>query len=82
MTYTDGFVTDEDDPQTMDDDGDDAGMQTERAVQASNPANAAPAFPKDNDPNLPGDQAVAEREVSENAEITVGDAVVAKTTTC
>ena len=53
-------------------------MKTERAVQASDPANAAPAFPKDNDPNEPGDQAVAEREVSENAEITVGDAVVAE----
>ena len=76
VTYTDGFVTDTDG--TVGDDGDDASIQTERAVQASDPANAAPAFPKDNDPNEPGDQAVAEREVPENAEVTVGDAVVAE----
>ena len=75
VSYTDGFVTDTNTEGT--DDGDSAMMATERAVQLSDPANSAPAFLKDNDPNTPGDQEVAEREVPENMETTVGDAVVA-----
>ena len=75
VTYTDGFVTDPDDDG---DDGDSMSMVVERGVQIADPANSAPKFPKDNDPNEPGDQAVAEREVAENAETTVGDAIVAE----
>ena len=50
---------------------------TERDVQIDDPANTAPKFAKDQDPNTPGDQEVAEREVPENMETTVGDAIVA-----
>ena len=53
------------------------GIRT-RAVQRDDPANTAPEFPKDNDPNTPGNQAVDERSVKENAKNEkVGDAVVA-----
>ena len=38
-----------------------------RAVQRDDPANTAPEFPKDNDPNTPGQPGVAERSVKENA---------------
>ena len=74
VTYTDALVTD---TGGDGDDGDTAVMVTERAVQISDPANTAPEFPEDNDPNTPGDQAVAEREVAENMETAVGNAVVA-----
>ena len=70
VTYADKFVRD-DEATTADT----ASMQTERAVQAADPANTAPAFPNDNDPNMPGDQEVAEREVAENAKTEVGNVV-------
>ena len=50
---------------------------TDRDVQIDDPANTAPKFDKDQDPNTPGDQEVAEREVPENMETTVGDPVKA-----
>ena len=75
VTYTDAFLTDEND--NDEDDGDTALLVTERAVQISDPANTAPKFAEDQDPNAAGDQAAAEREVAENMETTVGDAVVA-----
>ena len=49
---------------------------TERDVQIDDPANTAPKF-GDQDPNTPGDQLIAEREVPENMKTTVGDAVIA-----
>ena len=49
---------------------------TERDVQIDDPANTAPKF-GDQDPNTPGDQLVAEREVPENMETDVGDPVIA-----
>ena len=59
-------------------DDDSAFEPTERAVQASDPANAAPKFDDDNDPNTPGDQPDVERSVAENDKgATVGDPVVA-----
>ena len=81
VSYTDGFVTvtDLDDGTDVGDTaGDTVTEATERAVQAGDPANTAPEFPKDNDPNTPGDQAVAEREVPENKTTTVGAPVRAE----
>ena len=49
-----------------------------RDVQAENPANTAPKFADDQDPNMSGDQADAERSVAENAKgAVVGDPVTA-----
>ena len=51
---------------------------TERDVQIADPANTAPKFADDQDLNTAGKQAVAEREVMENAKgANVGDPVVA-----
>ena len=51
----------------------------ERAVQYDDPANAAPKFPDDNDPNTPGKQPDATRSVKENAKgENVGEPVVAE----
>ena len=48
----------------------------ERAVQEDDPANTAPKFPEDNDPNMPGNQPDAERSVKENAkDANVGEPV-------
>ena len=76
MDYTDGFVTDVDG--AVGDDGDEADMESERPVQESDAANTAPEFDTDQDPNTPGDQEVAEREVPENMKTTVGNAIVAE----
>ena len=78
VDYTDGFVTDTNPNDDIDDDGDEADMESERPVQESDPANTAPEFDKDQDPNTPGDQEVAEREVPENMKTTVGNAIVAE----
>ena len=53
----------------------------ERGVQPSDPANTAPKFADDNDPNTPGNQADVERSVAENAKgANVGDAITANDT--
>ena len=75
-TYLDDFVTDEGDNDT--DDGDSAVGSTERPVQISDPANTAPKFDSDQDPNTPGNQADAVRSVEENKKSErVGDPVAA-----
>ena len=87
-TYTDDIVTDNDTLNadgtitagTPDgnDDGDTAHGVTDRPVQEDDPANTAPEFNKDQDPSTPGNQAVAERSVAENAKgAKVGEPVVA-----
>ena len=83
VSYTDGFVTEDtadadSDDDTEEDIGDDAAAITERDVQAENPANTAPKFADDQDPNTSGKQADAERMVAENAKgAIVGDPVTA-----
>ena len=76
-TYTDNIetpdVADTDEDESMDM----ANERTTRAVQRDDPANTAPEFNEDQDPNTPGDQAVAERSVAENTEGKVGEPVVA-----
>ena len=47
------------------------------SVQINDPANTAPKFADDQDPNTPGKQAVAEREVPENKKTAVGNPVIA-----
>jgi hypothetical protein len=79
VSYTDGFVTEITDDSPVDA-GDVAFKSPERVVQIDDPANTAPKFADDQDPNTPGDQPVAEREVPENMETTVGDAIVATDT--
>ena len=49
----------------------------ERVGADSRPCEHCSEVPGDQDPNTPGDQAVAEREVAENMETTVGDPVKA-----
>ena len=79
-TYTDDIVTPDDtaallmwtSPRTR------ARKTPTRAVQRDNPANTAPEFDPDQDPNTPGKQAVAERSVAENFEGKVGEPVVAE----
>ena len=77
VTYLDGHktpVSDTDD----DDAGDSAFVVTKGDVQEENPANTAPKFSDDQDPNTAGKQADAERSVPENAEsMNVGDPVTA-----
>ena len=76
VTYTDKHVTDTDG--TAGDDGDSAFAVTQADVQISDPANTAPKFADDQDPNTTGNQADAVRSVAENAdEASVGDAVTA-----
>ena len=76
VTYTDKYVTDADDNDV--DDGDSAFTVTQAAVQISDPANTAPKFADDQDPNTTGNQADAVRSVVENADKeNVGDAVTA-----
>ena len=78
--YTDNIAnTTEDDDQAagVDESKDMADETPTRAVQRDDPANAAPKFEDDQDPNTPGDQAVAERSVAENTEDKVGESVVA-----
>ena len=78
-TYTDNIVTpDDDDTADVDESMDTADETPTRAVQKDDPANAAPEFNEDQDPNTPGDQAVAERSVAENTEGKVGEPVVAE----
>ena len=67
VSYTDFHVTDTNDDDTVNDDGDTAVAITVREVQPENPANSAPKFADDQDVNTPEDQADAERSVSENA---------------
>ena len=77
-TYTDDIETPDDaDTAEVDESKDMAEMTPTRAVQRDDPANAAPEFNEDQDPNTPGDQAVAERSVAENTEGKVGEPVVA-----
>ena len=77
VTYLDGHktpVSDTDD----DDAGDSAFVVTKGDVQEEDPANTAPKFSDDQDPNTAGKQADAERSVPENAEsMNVGDPVTA-----
>ena len=77
VTYTDGFKT----PDTSDPDedaGDSALVTMEAAVEKEDPANTAPKFRDDQDPNTPGDQPDAERSVPENANnANVGNPVTA-----
>ena len=79
-TYTDNIANPDDDTGTTDvDESMDTAMEEPtRRVQKDDPANTAPEFPKDNDPNTPGNQEVAERSVAENMKTTVGAPVVAK----
>ena len=75
VTYTDKHVTDIGDDG---DDGDSAIAVTEADVQVSDPANTAPKFAADQDPNTAGNQADAMRSVVENEKgMAVGDAVTA-----
>ena len=76
-TYSDNIVTDADTTTDGIQDVDMAHKVSDRPVQKDDPANAAPEFPKDNDPNMPGDQEVAERSVPENTKGKVGEPVVA-----
>ena len=76
VTYTDKHVTDEDDDGV--DDGDSDIAITQADVQISDPANSAPKFADDQDPNTSGNQADAVRSVPENEKgASVGDAVTA-----
>ena len=76
VTYTDKHVTDDDG--TAGDDGDSALAVTQADVQVSDPANTAPKFADDQDPNTAGNQADAVRSVAENEDkASVGDAVTA-----
>ena len=79
-TYTDDIANpaDEDSTADVDESMDMADNSPTRAVQRDDPANAAPEFDDDQDPNTPGDQEVAERSVAENTEGKVGEPVVAK----
>ena len=75
VSYTDGFVTKDADDEEIDDT---ANAIAVRDVQAEDPANTAPKFADDQDPNMSGDQADAERSVAENAKgAVVGDPVTA-----
>ena len=57
---------------------DSASMVTQADVQVSNAANTAPKFDNDQDPNTPGKQADAMREVVENEKgAAAGDPVIA-----
>ena len=76
VTYTDGYKTPVSDTDSTDA-GDSAFLVTKGDVQDENPANTAPKFSDDQDPNTPGKQADAERSVPENAKTTVGDPVTA-----
>ncbi len=78
-TYTDNIANPDDDDTTADvDESKDTAMESPtRAVQRDDPANTAPEFDDDQDPNTPGDQPVAERSVMENTEGKVGEPVVA-----
>ena len=70
-TYTDEFV-----PDPVADDS--AYVISQANAQISNPANSAPDFGDDQDPNTPGDQADVVRSVAENVKAaSVGDAVTA-----
>ena len=75
VTYTDKHVTD---PDNDGDDGDSALAVSQADVQVSDPANTAPKFADDQDPNTAGNQADAMRSVAENEkDASVGDAVTA-----
>ena len=79
-TYTDNIANPDDDENTdeVDESMDMADNTPTRAVQQDDPANTAPDFNDDQDPNTPGKQPVAERSVKENAKgEKVGDPVVA-----
>ena len=68
-TYTDNIDKDTDET---------AQKEPERAVQKDDPANTAPKFQDDNDPNTPGKQPDAKRSVKENAKgENVGEPVTA-----
>ena len=79
-TYKDNIDTDRDTTDAVDL-TELAGVSSEFAAQASNPANTAPVFP-DQDPNTPGDQSdMAVRSVAENDKgANVGEAVSANDT--
>ena len=79
-TYTDDIANPADDDTTTDVDEsmDTAMMSPTRRVQKDDPANTAPEFAKDQDPNMPGNQEVAERTIAENVKGPVGAPVVAK----
>ena len=78
VTYTDAVFNGTDADDTATGDQDSASMVTQADVQESNAANTAPKFNDDQDPNTPGDQADAEREVPENEKgFAVGDPVIA-----
>ena len=89
VTYTDDIVTDNDTlaadgtitsgtPDGVDD-GDTAHGVTERPVQMDDPANTAPKFTDDTDPNTPGNQPDFERSVAENVKgANVGEPVTAE----
>ena len=78
-TYTDDLDSDQDTttPEVVDLEEMAQGVM-ERPVQEDAAANAAPEFERDQDPSTPGNQAVAERSVKENAKgEKVGEPVVA-----
>ena len=80
-TYTDNIANPDDDDTTaeVDESKDTMSNTPTRAVQRDDPANTAPDFNDDQDPNTPGKQPVAERSVKENAKgEKVGEPVVAE----
>ena len=78
MTYTDTYVTLDDASDPPVEAGDKAHVVLQAAVEVENPANAAPKFSDDQDPNTPGKQADATRSVAENVkDMNVGDPVTA-----
>ena len=82
VTYTDAFVTPESPGATpIVDDGDSMSVVMQANVEMEDAANTAPKFSDDQDPNTPGKQADAEREVPENKkDANVGDPVTATDT--
>ena len=77
-TYTDDLDSDQNDALTGVQLEEMAQGVMERPVQEDAAANAAPEFDRDQDPSTPGNQAVAERSVKENAKgEKVGEPVVA-----
>ena len=70
-------ATDVDTTPNVDESKDTMSNSPTRAVQKDDPANAAPKFNDDQDPNTPGKQAVAERSIAENMKTTVGEPVSA-----
>ena len=80
-TYTDDYANPADDDATagVDESKDTAMASPTRRVQDDDPANTAPDFNDDQDPNTPGKQPVAERSVPENEDgAKAGEPVVAE----